>query len=60
LKSAESTLENLKKTRDVTLENAMNTIKNAELSVEKSSNEVSKLVVTSPIIGQVAEVYVTV
>ena len=60
LKSAETTLINAKKTRDITLQNLENTIKAAELNVEKSSIEVSKLVVKSPISAQVASIDVTV
>jgi len=60
LKSAETTLINAKKTRDITLQNLENAIKAAELNVEKSSIEVSKLVVKSPISAQVASVDVTV
>ncbi len=60
LKSAETTLINAKKTRDITLQNLENAIKAAELNVEKSSIEVSKLVVKSPISAQVASIDVTV
>ncbi len=60
LKSAETTLINAKKTRDITLQNLENSIKAAELNVEKSSIEVSKLVVKSPISAQVASIDVTV
>lgn len=60
LKSAETTLINAKKTRDITLQNLENAIKSAELNVEKSSIEVSKLVVKSPISAQVASIDVTV
>ncbi|PZM84785.1 hypothetical protein DLH72_02845 [Candidatus Gracilibacteria bacterium] len=56
IKNAEITLENSIKTRDITLKNLENSIKNAELMVEKSAIEVGKLVLKSPISGQVSKI----
>jgi len=58
LQTAKNTLDNAKKTRDVTLRSMQNSIEEAKISYSSSAKEFSKLTITSPINGTVSDVFI--
>lgn len=56
IETAKNNLENIIKTRDVTLKGLLNSIEEARISYKSSQRDIEKLVITSPISGTVSAI----
>lgn len=60
IKSARETLENAKKTKEVSLRALQNSINEAQIAYDSASKEYAKLTITAPIDGVIGDIFVDV